>query len=76
MYIESFQSEPARTLYTNTRKLVAAGADDEAPYLPLVRDYINVCKDYEGPKEAATGMTKSLKRKSAAGDSRSKKRKS
>eukprot|EP00435_Cladocopium_sp_Y103_P003876 s5718_g1.t1 len=30
--------------------------------------------EYEGPKDAATGMTKSLKRKAAAGESRSKKR--
>lgn len=74
--IAFFHLEPVRTLYTNTRKLVAAGTDEEAPYIPLVREYISVCKEYEGPKEAASGMTKSLKRKSAAGESRSKKRKS
>lgn len=52
-----------RELYTSTRKLVTDGVDDEGSYIPHVRAYIQACKDYEGPQKAASGMTKSMKRK-------------
>lgn len=65
-----------RQLYTNTRKLVSNKCDDEASYIPLVREYIALGKEYEGPKEAATQMTKSLKRKqTGTGEGRQKKKK-
>ena len=39
------------------------GVDDEGSYIPHVRAYIQACKDYDGPQKAASGMTKSMKRK-------------
>lgn len=61
-------------MYKDTSRLVAEACDSEASYIPFVRQYIDACKEYEGPKEAAAGMLKSLKRKSSAGGEKAKKK--
>ena len=52
-----------RQLYKQINTLVNAQNDTESAYIPLVRAFIQTCQEYDGPKEAAKGMVRSLKRK-------------
>lgn len=53
----------AIVLDTQINALVSTQNDHEATYIPHVRSFIQACQDYEGPKKAADGMVKSMKRK-------------
>ena len=48
-------------LYGAVRKLVGAKNDEESAYVPYVKQFLQLLTDYEVPKEAALGMTKSIK---------------
>ena len=52
-----------REMYKQINALVSAQSDHEASYTPLVRSFLQASQDYEGRKNAADGMVKSMKRK-------------
>ena len=52
-------------LYNGVRTLVAGQVDREEDYLPYVKQFLEVSRNYEAPKMAAQGMVKSLKVKNA-----------
>ena len=62
-------------MYSEISKLVSNESNSESAYIPLVRQYIEACKAYEGPKEAALGVIKSLKRKGASNKDKQPKKK-
>ncbi|CAL1140897.1 unnamed protein product [Cladocopium goreaui] len=57
-YEKEFES-----LYHKLRRLTAGDIQEEDQYLPLVRDFLRLSKEYDAPKQAAQSMAKGIKSK-------------
>lgn len=58
--IESFVAK-FESLYSDVRKLVGSKCNEEVTYVPLVKRFLELQSEYDVPKDAALGMTKSIK---------------